>query len=426
MTPSAVIRLAQEGDAQAITLLINQQLQPRGITAKTSVEGECLHILLEGAQTPPQRPLVTYLSDALTRLSARSIQLAHIYGRQQGQDALAWSETLPLGEGSPVWEDLALENVLAFEPADGALPRLSPAPDSGSAPGPRANPSRRSPKNSTVLGRCFRLWAYWQFASLGVSFVLVFLLAVESLVFAAIAPDTFFTSLPDLSWKTLLLGNLPGFSRELALVLLVSCFFLGLILGDAQTEVLQQRLRRVGGWKWATAVGVPLGLMAAIALRFYGYHGVVVLMGLLPFSVDASVFFGLIMPALAGGLGFWVLGLLQWLTLSRKVPRAYRWPLSTLVSGVFCGLLGGAAGKIFTDLIVRALALGDFPNLQVAIGLLLSSFIAWLSFHAITGVTMARLIHRTPKIKMRLRQLGLHQVPVALSQSHPHPPLEQG
>ncbi|NJN31887.1 MAG: hypothetical protein HC824_16745 [Synechococcales cyanobacterium RM1_1_8] len=34
MTMSATVRLAKQGDARAISQLINQQLNPRGITAK--------------------------------------------------------------------------------------------------------------------------------------------------------------------------------------------------------------------------------------------------------------------------------------------------------------------------------------------------------------------------------------------------------
>lgn len=378
MTSSAVIRLAQEGDAQAITMLINQQLSPRGITAHSAVQGDCLHVLLEGPKTPPQEILVQYLQEALIRLSADSICSAHIYGR-------------PAGEENPVWAE---EVSLVPQPTT-VLPDEDEDEEEIPLPARQRRPS--------IFGRCLRLWSYWQFASLGVSFVLMFLLAVQSLVFAALAPKTFFESVPDLSWKSIALGeNLPQFGRELGLVLLVSCFFLGLILGDAQTEVLQQRLRRVGLWKWATALGVPVGLVAAIAMRFYGYPSVVKVVGLLPFSIDASIFFGLIMPAIAAATGYFILGMLQWLSLVRRVPRSYRWPITTLISGAFCGMIGAVASNVFTGLFLKEAALTDFPNIEVAISTILASFIAWISFHAVTGVTMARMIHKTPKVKMRL------------------------
>ncbi|NJM56647.1 MAG: hypothetical protein HC857_03345 [Synechococcales cyanobacterium RU_4_20] len=382
MTSSAVIRLAQEGDAQAITMLINQQLNPRGITAQSTVQGDCLHILLESPKTPPQEILVQYLREALTRLAAESIQSAQIYGRPQGEEAPVWVEGVSLHQAVSV------------------LPDEDEDADEDEAP---SQPARQ--RRLSIWGRCLRLWAYWQFASLGVSFVLMFLLAVQSLVFAAIAPKTFFESVPDLSWRGVVLGeNLPQFSRELAVVLLISCFFLGLILGDAQTEVLQQRLRRVGLWKWATALGVPLGLVTAIAIRLYGYTSVVKVVGLLPFSIDASIFFGVIMPAVAAATGYAILGGLQWLSLVRRVPRSYRWPLSTLISGGLCGMIGSVASNVFTTQLLKSAALLDFPNIQVAVSTLMAVFIAWVSFHAVTGVTLARIIHKTPKVKMRLKQ----------------------
>jgi hypothetical protein len=382
MTSSAVIRLAQEGDAQAITMLINQQLNSRGITAQSAVQGDCLHILLEAPKTPPQEILVQYLREALLRLSADSIQSAQIYGRPQGEETPAWVEAVSLQSR-----------------ATSILPEETEADE-------EATPSSTlSTRRTSIWGRCLRLWAYWQFASLGVSFVLMFLLAAVSLVFAAIVPKTFFESAPNLSWKSIVLGeNLPQFSRELAVVLLISCFFLGLILGDAQTEVLQQRLRRVGFWKWATALGVPLGLVAAIAIRLYGYTSVVKVVSLLPFSIHASIFFGVIMPAVAAAIGYGILGGLQWIALAKRVPRSYRWPLTTLVSGGLCGLIGSVASHVFTTQLLKAAALLDFPNIRVAISTLLAVFIAWVSFHAVTGVTMARMIHKTPKVKMRLKQ----------------------
>ena len=381
MTSSAVIRLAQEGDAQAITLLINQQLNPRGIAAQSAVDGDCLHILLEGKEAaPPQEILVQYLHEALSRLAAHSIQSAHIYGREHGKELPDWAEEVSLiaRDETRLREDRAWD-----DQAESA--------------------QKTQDKKPSIFGRCLRLWAYWQFASLGVSLVLMFLLAVQSLVFAALAPKTFFESIPELSWRSLALGeNLPQFGRELALALLVSCFFLGLILGDAQTEVLQQRLRKVGLWKWATAVGVPVGLVVAIAVRVYGHPYVVKAVSLLPFSIDASIFFGVIMPAVAAAVGYLILGFLQWLSLVRRVPRSYRWPLSTLVSGMLCGTVGAVAGSTFTDLFLNNAALTDFPNIKTSLSALLTGSIAWMSFHAVTGVTMARMIHRTPKIKMRL------------------------
>ena len=54
-----VQQAAKQGNPQAIAILLNRQLQPKGITAKISVKASCLQIMLEAATVPNQKGLVT-------------------------------------------------------------------------------------------------------------------------------------------------------------------------------------------------------------------------------------------------------------------------------------------------------------------------------------------------------------------------------
>ena len=53
--------LARQGDPHAIADLINRNLQPKGIAAKTSIKESCLKILLEAEDVPDQKILANYI-----------------------------------------------------------------------------------------------------------------------------------------------------------------------------------------------------------------------------------------------------------------------------------------------------------------------------------------------------------------------------
>lgn len=353
MTMSATVQLAKQGDARAISQLINQQLEPRGITAQASREGSCLHIRLEAQRViPPQQTVVSYLRQALERLSAASIDEVRIYAKRQGDDELGWQEDIPL---LPPSERRALRR------------------------------RRRS-----VFRRCFRIWAHWQAIGLGVSFVFLVVLAAVVLALMIIASD--------LGWDK------PQFGPQVTMIAISALFFWGLILGDAQTEVLLQRLRRATLWKWSTGLGFPLGLAAGLGLLFYGQDWVLWLVGLLPFSIDGSIFRGLVMPFSAGFSGFFVLGFLQWLSICRRVRRSSRWLVSSTFGGALSAAIGSLGSRLLSSLLIQHWNLSDVPEMGIALSVVICTFLVWFSYQAITGVTIARMLHRRPKVKFRHRQ----------------------
>ncbi|MDX2241681.1 MAG: hypothetical protein NW224_13435 [Leptolyngbyaceae cyanobacterium bins.302] len=48
----SVLAQARQGDAKAISSLLNQKLQPKGITAKASIKNSCLHIMTRSSKSP--------------------------------------------------------------------------------------------------------------------------------------------------------------------------------------------------------------------------------------------------------------------------------------------------------------------------------------------------------------------------------------
>ncbi len=88
-----VQQAAKQGNPQAIALLLNRQLQPKGITAKVSAKDSCLQIMLEAANVLNQKALVTALQKWIDGLGVDSIQRVQIYAKQTGEDIPAWNDS---------------------------------------------------------------------------------------------------------------------------------------------------------------------------------------------------------------------------------------------------------------------------------------------------------------------------------------------
>ncbi|MCT7958429.1 DUF4429 domain-containing protein [Laspinema palackyanum] len=92
MTEGNLLEKAKQGDAQAIAVLMNRQLQPKGITVKTALKDGCLQVMLESPKVPSQNALVGWVRKSMTSLGAAPIKKIKVYGRQIGNEFPAWSE----------------------------------------------------------------------------------------------------------------------------------------------------------------------------------------------------------------------------------------------------------------------------------------------------------------------------------------------
>ncbi len=99
MSQDDLIAQAKAGDASAIAMLINQALQPKGVTAQATRQGSQLNIVLQSPQCPDAAACVRVIHNGLLRLQPVSIAFVKIYGRQPDQNQFTWTETLLL---SPV------------------------------------------------------------------------------------------------------------------------------------------------------------------------------------------------------------------------------------------------------------------------------------------------------------------------------------
>ena len=96
MSQQDILNLAKEGDAKAIAFLIGQALQSFGVTAKASLENDTLHLLLEAEQLPAEEACLRVAVKGLQRLQPNNIYGVTVYGRREGQQLPAWTQTVEL------------------------------------------------------------------------------------------------------------------------------------------------------------------------------------------------------------------------------------------------------------------------------------------------------------------------------------------
>lgn len=99
---SKLIALARKGDVQAITTLINSRTQPKGITAKVAIKGDCLQLLLEAQEVPEQQALASLSRSLLTSLKISGIHRVKLYGRRKGDEFPAWNTEFETVEKTPL------------------------------------------------------------------------------------------------------------------------------------------------------------------------------------------------------------------------------------------------------------------------------------------------------------------------------------
>ena len=103
MTQPNILELAKQGDAKAIALLLNRQLQAKGITAAASLKDGCLQVMLESAEAPSQQVLAPWVNKSIAGLGAASIEKVKVYGRQTGAKVPAWTQEFEVaGQKLPV------------------------------------------------------------------------------------------------------------------------------------------------------------------------------------------------------------------------------------------------------------------------------------------------------------------------------------
>jgi len=93
-----ILQLARQGNPKAIATIINRQLEPKGIIAQVDLKDNCLQILIEAIQLPPQHIIVEYFRKSFKHLGATAIKTIKVYGKRPGEVFFDWHELFDLVE----------------------------------------------------------------------------------------------------------------------------------------------------------------------------------------------------------------------------------------------------------------------------------------------------------------------------------------
>jgi hypothetical protein len=93
---SQVLELAQQGDTEAISALMNRHLKPQGVTAQVAKTQNALQIMLEGLDLPDQKRMTAFVTQGIQKLGLGSN--VQIFGRQVGDQEPAWTSNFAISE----------------------------------------------------------------------------------------------------------------------------------------------------------------------------------------------------------------------------------------------------------------------------------------------------------------------------------------
>jgi hypothetical protein len=93
---SQVLELAQQGDTEAISALMNRHLKPQGVTAQIAKTQNTLQIMLEGLDLPDQKRMTAFVTQGIQKLGLGSN--VQIFGRQVGDQKPAWTANFAISD----------------------------------------------------------------------------------------------------------------------------------------------------------------------------------------------------------------------------------------------------------------------------------------------------------------------------------------
>lgn len=149
MTQANLLELAKQGNPQAIASLMNLVLEPKGVTAKTQLQDECLHIVFTSEHTLSQSAIASFVKNGLSTLGTQSFQRVKLYARRNGQTAPLWVESFATGHATvatPTQQNIPAPASPPPVRMQTHLPNLNPPP----TPKPTVSPTSAPPRSTPV------------------------------------------------------------------------------------------------------------------------------------------------------------------------------------------------------------------------------------------------------------------------------------
>jgi RsiW-degrading membrane proteinase PrsW (M82 family) len=120
MTQSDQLERAKRGDPKAIAQVLNQVLQPKGVTVKVHRREGCLHILLSSNRYLDPAASMKFIRRRINHLKPDALQSVKVYGQQVGAGGVSWyQEFVPtVGSARPPTGQASSRSGLRPDPAD--------------------------------------------------------------------------------------------------------------------------------------------------------------------------------------------------------------------------------------------------------------------------------------------------------------------
>jgi hypothetical protein len=179
-----------------------------------------------------------------------------------------------------------------------------------------------------------------------------------------------------------------GYSDAAAFaILLVSESISGALAGIAQWIVLRQRLTRVKSWVIASSLGSAAGLVINSILEWWNITSMRESLNNLNDFLDIFVGVSPVPPIVVVVISGSVLGLTQWVVLSRQVPHSGWWVIASSVGTIGGWAVAGTLQQILGQAGLYSGAITD-PAYWV------TSMIDGVVYGGITGVVLVWLVQR--------------------------------
>ncbi|HEY9811716.1 MAG TPA: hypothetical protein V6D13_20500 [Halomicronema sp.] len=101
MAQQKTLELAKLGNPQAIKVLMNQSLQPKGITVKVGLKNNCLMVIAESQTPADQSFLVNFIRQGVANLNPPSVQRVVVQAHTPGNSTPAWRTGFDLNTSMP-------------------------------------------------------------------------------------------------------------------------------------------------------------------------------------------------------------------------------------------------------------------------------------------------------------------------------------
>jgi Type IV pilin-like G and H, putative len=97
MNQSNLLKQAQQGEPSAIAALMNAALEPKGVTARVDLEGDCLYVMFESVHSLNPDTLMRFTYRGLQELDTTFVKRVKLYEQKIGENTISWKREFATG-----------------------------------------------------------------------------------------------------------------------------------------------------------------------------------------------------------------------------------------------------------------------------------------------------------------------------------------